>query len=392
MNRHIASSCLILLAWALSATMPVMADAAAAPASPRSGDASSAEEDADKQRYRLLPIPILITEPAIGEGLGVALTLFHPVKQGKLDENPVATPDSLLDASGRREAPPVVTAVAAAYTNNDTWLAGIFHNNNWRDDSIRYTGALGATRVNSRVYLLNAPLSFSMDAAFTFQEFKFRLGGSDLLLGAGFAWMDADNRFGLNLPRVPDLPDDPAFAIRFRNVGVEAKLTYETRDNSMNPTRGQLAEVALWRFDESLGGDYDYWVWKLRALSFHPLAERWTLGLRLDVSGIDGAPPFFAYPYVKLRGIPSLRYQDRIAGAAEVELRYRVAPRWEVSAFGGIGRTSDRVPLFNNPDSIYNFGIGGRFKALQAHNVWIGVDIARGPEDRAWYIQVGHPW
>lgn len=362
-----------------------LGDAQSAP-SPESGKTD------EENRYRLLPIPILITEPAIGEGLGVALALFHPVKQGKLQESQVATPDSLLDASGRREAPPVVTAVAAAYTNSDTWVAGIFHNNNWRNDSIRYTGALGATRVNSQVYVLNLPLSFSMDAAFTFQELKFRLGGSDLLLGAGFAWMDADNSFGLNLPGLPDLPDNSAFRIDFRNVGAELKLIYETRDNSMNPNRGQLAELALWRFDEALGGDYDYWSWKARALSFHPLAGKWTLGLRLDVSGIDGAPPFFAYPFVKLRGIPSLRYQDRVAGAAEAEARYLIAPRWEASVFGGVGYTSDRVPFFDNPGSIYSFGVGGRFKALEAHNVWMGMDIARGPEEWAWYLQVGHPW
>jgi len=24
--------------------------------------------------------------------------------------------------------------------------------------------------------------------------------------------------------------------------------------------------------------------------------------------------------------------------------------------------------------------------------VWVGVDIARGPEDWNYYIQVGHPW
>jgi hypothetical protein len=136
----------------------------------------------------------------------------------------------------------------------------------------------------------------------------------------------------------------------------------------MNPTRGVLAELALWRFDTSIGGDYDYWNWKAKALYFHPLSERWTLGLRLDLSGVDGRPPFFAYPFVKLRGIPALRYQDEMAGAAEAEVRYRVAPRWEVTAFAGLGYTSDRIKLFENPGSIYNYGLGGRYNVFQAHN------------------------
>jgi outer membrane protein TolC len=69
-----------------------------------------------------------------------------------------------------------------------------------------------------------------------------------------------------------------------------------------------------------------------------------------------------------------------------------LAPRWEVSVFAGLGYTSDRISLFENPDSLYNFGIGGRYKVFDAHNVWMGIDIARGPEDWNWYIQVGHPW
>lgn len=360
---------------------------------PAHGDQSASEPDTtskaeEAQRYRLLPIPIIITEPAIGEGLGVALALFHPVKEGKSEDPLVATPESIQDMSEAREAPPVATALVGAYTNNDTWVAGLAHFNNWRKDSIRYGGALAAARVNSQIYLVNLPLKFSMETALVYQELKFRIGQSDFLVGGGFIWLDADSRFGLGLPE----SGDPRFGLEFTNVGVSARLLYETRNNTMNPTRGQLAEASVWRYDEAIGGDFDYWAWKVKALSFHPLSESVTLGLRLDVAGISGLPPFFAYPFVKLRGIPALRYQDEVAGAAEVEARYRIAPRWEAAAFAGVGFTTDRVPLFDNPGSIYNFGLGGRYKILDSHNVWLGIDVARGPEDWNWYVQIGHPW
>lgn len=352
-------------------------------------EAEAAGQAAEARRFRLLPIPIFITEPAIGEGLGVALALFHPVKQGKTDSAPVATPGSIHEMSDSREAPPVVTAVAGAYTNNDTWFAGLGHANNWRNDSIRYVGGLAMARVNSQIYLASLPLRFSMETGIVFQELKFRLGQSDFMIGGGLLWMDAENTFGIG---APSQVEDSRFGTDFRDVGLELKLNYETRDNTMNPTRGQLAELALWRYDQGFGGDFDYWSWKAKALSFHPLTDQWTLGLRLNVAGVDGSPPFFAYPFVKLRGIPALRYQDKVAGALEAEARYLLAPRWEVSAFGGLGFTSDRIPLFENPGSIYNFGVGGRYLVFDAHNVWMGIDIARGPDDWNWYIQVGHPW
>jgi len=95
---------------------------------------------------------------------------------------------------------------------------------------------------------------------------------------------------------------------------------------------------------------------------------------------------------VKLRGIPALRYQNKVAGAIEVEGRYLLAPRWELSVFAGKGFTSDDVPFFDNPGNIYNFGTGVRYNIFTEHKVWAGIDVAKGPEDWAWYIQVGHPW
>jgi hypothetical protein len=392
----------ILCAWLILIGHPVAVAAGEMPAksAPAAGgaeesesaehdDAETDEPKPEKERFRLLPIPIFITEPAIGEGLGVTLALFHPVKQGKVADERVATPGSIAQMPNSREAPPVVTAAVAAYTSNDTWFAGLGHVNNWRNDSIRYAGALATARVNSSIYLLGRPVSFSMNADIIFQELKFRLGQSDFMLGAGFTYLSASNRFG---PGLPDDPTDDRFAVDFRDIALSSKLAYESRDNATNPTSGQLFELGLSRHDQAIGGSYDYWSWNAKALSFHPLAERLTLGLRLEVSGVDGRPPFFAYPYVKLRGIPALRYQDKMAGSAEVEGRYLLAPRWEVSAFAGAGYISAEIPLYDNPDSIYNFGVGGRYKVFVAHNVWMGVDLARGPEDWNWYVQIGQAW
>ena len=356
-------------------------------------ESAEKEEDGDKKeeedRFRLLPIPIFITEPAVGEGLGVALALFHPVKSGKSDETRLATLESMADSAAPRKAPPVVTGVAGAYTNSESWFGGIGHSNNWRNDSIRYTGLLAAAEINSSIYVFGLPVDFSMKASFIYQEMKFRVADSNFMLGFAVSYLDADNTFGIGLP---DEQDDDRFSADFQNVGVALKAAYETRDNTMNPRTGQLVDLSVWRYDEAIGGDYDYWSAKLKALSFHSFTDKFTLGLRLDASGVDGRVPFFAVPFVKLRGVPALRYQNKIAGAVEVEARYLVRPKWEISAFGGLGYTSDDFPIYENPDSIYNFGVGARYNIFEAHNVWVGLDIARGPEDWNYYIQVGHPW
>ena len=339
--------------------------------------------------YKILPIPIFITEPAIGKGLGVAIALFHPVKDGSGSIPQATTPSSIGQMDDDRQAPPVASAVFGAYTSSKTWAAGVGHMNNWRKDHIRYAGALAAARINSKFYVLSLPLKFTLEGKFIYQDIKFRIKDSNIFLGMSLSYLDAKNEFSL------DLPEDPPAQVLdsdFRDVGLAARGSYDSRDNTMNPNRGQLVDLSLWRYDEAIGGDFDYWSAKLKALSFHHFHDRFTLGLRLEVATVSGEPPFYGYPWVKLRGIPAMRYQDELAGAVEVEGRFQLAPKWEVVGFAGKGFTSGDVPFFENPGNIHSIGAGVRYKVIEAQNVWMGLDVAKGNEDWNWYIQVGHPW
>ncbi len=107
---------------------------------------------------------------------------------------------------------------------------------------------------------------------------------------------------------------------------------------------------------------------------------------------VEGAPPFFAVPYVSLRGVPALRYQAETAGAFEVEGRYRFSKRWAGIAFAGVGFTRNDEATLGTTQDIDSVGTGVRFQALMEQDVWIGLDIAKGPEEYAWYIQIGQGW
>jgi len=165
-------------------------------------DGSEPDDDGknkqDPDRFRFLPIPIFITEPAVGTGLGVALTVFHPVKKGAGKLPPATTLSSIAQMDDDQEAPPVVSAAFAAYTDSRTWIAGVGHFNNWREDSIRYAGALAAARINSDFYVLGLPIAYSMEGVLLYQDIKFRLGNSKFFLGTSLSYLDADNSFGLN--------------------------------------------------------------------------------------------------------------------------------------------------------------------------------------------------
>jgi hypothetical protein len=343
-----------------------------------------------KDRYRFLPIPVFITEPAIGEGLGAALTVFHPRKRESAGEDPrAATPKSIADETKRGEAPPVVSAAFGGYTSNGTWAVGVGHANNFRNDTIRYAGFVAFASVTSDFYVQGAPIEFELEGALVYQDLKFRAGNSRFLFGASLSYFDATNVFDPGLgPGVPPefLTDD------LRQLGIAAKATYEGRDNTTMPTRGQFAELGLWRYEDSQEGDFDYWKPTLRFFSFHPLGERFTLGLRLDVEAVDGDPPFFGYPWVKLRGVPAMRFQGETAGALELQGRFRAGRRWIVLGFAGMGFTGEDLEFMDDKNSIYTTGAGARFNIFKDRKIWAGLAIARGPEEWAWYIQVNHPW
>ena len=178
----------------------------------------------------------------------------------------------------------------------------------------------------------------------------------------------------------------------FKDIGASVSILYDSRDDTMMPASGWLAELASWHYDENIGGDFSYTSTNLKINSFHKLGKKFVLGWRIEGSAAAGDYPFYAAPYVKLRGIPALRYQGASAGAVEIELRYQFAKRWAVLGFTGEGWTDERNLADKTEDEIDTFGFGMRWLALPSKNVWIGIDYARGPEEDFFYFQMVHPW
>ena len=85
-----------------------------------------------------LPVPIIITEPAVGIGGGLALAYFHK--------------GEVFDNEGTKGLSPTVSFLAGAYTSNDTWFVLGGHQGSYLKDRIRYLGVLGYVAPNLTVY------------------------------------------------------------------------------------------------------------------------------------------------------------------------------------------------------------------------------------------------
>lgn len=344
---------------------------------------ASAEKTTDDKGGKFLPLPIIVTEPAIGEGLGAALIYFHAEHS---EERPKVASAQTLSRSDREQTPPpTATGVFGVYTNNDTKVIGIGHSRTFKQDRYRLIGVAANAKVNATYYFADIPFDFSLEGDLGLVKLKRRFADSFMFVGLSALYLDADARFFEGIPtNIPSLS--------FKDVGLALSFIYDSRDDGMMPTDGLLVELEGWRHAESLGGSYDYWKTKLKINSFHALGEDFVLGLRYEGATVDGDNPFYAAPYVSLRGIPALRYQGKYAGVVETELRYQLAKRWSVLGFVGGGHVDNLQPANKTEDDIKAWGFGARWQALPTKNVWVGLDLARGPEEDAFYIQLAHPW
>jgi len=87
-----------------------------------------------------------------------------------------------------------------------------------------------------------------------------------------------------------------------------------------------------------------------------------------------------------------MRYQGEKVLNLEVEGRWQFWKRWSVVGFVGKGFTWSNIRRFQTDDNIVTFGTGFRYLMARKFNMHVGIDVARGPEDTAWYLQMGHAW
>ena len=320
-------------------------------------------------------VPIIVTEPAVGYGGGGALLFFH---------RPMRTPEEGEVPHKARPHPPSVSAIFGLATENGTWAAGARHFGIWRDDRIRTVTLGGYMSVNLTFYPEDVPVEFSLDGFIIDQEIEFRIGASDLFLGGRYHYSNTQaTRQSGPSGLLPDESDNPI-------GGLGLMAHWDTRDNIFTPNAGQDLLLAGDFNNPGFGSDTTWWELDYQIHSYHHVHPRVVLGIRLDGQLTWGEVPFFALPYVDLRGIPALRYQGEKAGEGEVDIRWRVWKRWSLVGFVGLGWTADSDSTDNGP---FPAGGGGlRYLISRKLGMQVGIDVARGPEDTAFYLQVGSAW
>ena len=113
-----------------------------------------------------MPVPIVITEPAVCCGGGLAIAYFHERSEEQLAA--IENSDEIFGL------PPSITVAFGAGTSNGTWMAGGGHFASLWKDKVRLTGGGGYANMNVTLWGGSKSLDFNFKAYAIDVEGKYR--------------------------------------------------------------------------------------------------------------------------------------------------------------------------------------------------------------------------
>jgi len=330
--------------------------------------------------HGFVPWPTVISEPALGNfGLGMAIVFMSPKKSLKDDEK-FHFPD--------------VTALAGMYTLNNSWGAGLFRMGSFPSIGMRYQVGLGYADVNMNFYR-SLPVVGDKEFTFKLQPIAFNLDVSENLyrnkifigLNYKFARMKVTPEF--------DALQDTIFnAADFnKNVGTLGLYgEWDSRNSIFTPDKG-VRFKALYRLGRSFtGSDFDFDNLKVFTNVFIRPVKMWVCGFKADFEAVTDGTPFYDLPYLNMRGMAMMRYQGQAVFSIETEQRVDLTLRWSLVGFVGTGRSFSDAKYMNDKSWYWAGGAGFRYLVSRIFRLRMGIDVARGPEQFAYYIVFGHFW
>ncbi|USD43342.1 BamA/TamA family outer membrane protein [Vibrio sp. SCSIO 43135] len=352
-----------------------------------------------------LPVPIIITEPAVGYGGGLVGIFMHETEHEKQRRKQAAL--TSLDG-GAQLMPASITAVGAAGTKNGSWFAFAGHRHSWLDDSIRYIGGAGVGKINLDIYQdvsfpgglipgvggklpsFNTTFGFNTQTtgAAMLQSVQFRVAKTPLMLGvkqlASYTSVESSNGV-INQILEWTLGKESVIS----GLGVTAE--YDTRNNLFYPTSGFKVAADYMVYDEKIGSASNYQKFSLEGQGYIPIAKKWTMAFAGDYENFSTEELFIAptaQPYIKLRGVQSYRYQGDEIATLQSQVTYDIDHRWKVSAFYGVGEAKQDNSLSDNT-VVDAYGAGFRYQLARRYGLYMGVDVARSEGENAFYINLG---
>jgi hypothetical protein len=328
-----------------------------------------------------LPIPLIVTEPAVGYGGGMAGMFVRPRKA----------------EGGEGYARPNMSILGGIATENGTWAAFGADSSHWYGDRLQTLAAVGAGQLNLDFYglgdasdSLDQPVSYELDFSLAMVQGNWKpKAKSPWSFGMRYIYSTVEPIVRSDVP--------PQFPTLLDKVNVEISapagvIEYDSRNNLFTPTSGLYAESLYLLSRESFGASQDFERFLNVVMGWVPLSEDWTLGLRGDYQWSSADTPFFLRPYIKLRGVAAMRYQGDAMASAEAEARWQFRGRWSLVGAAGYGTAHTDRELFSATKDVWSGVLGLRYELARMFKMHAGLDVGVSNGETAIYFQIGNAW
>jgi hypothetical protein len=329
-----------------------------------------------------MPIPIFVTEPAVGYGGGLAILYLQPQKK-----------------KYERYVPPNIYGAIGLGTENKTWMAAAFAFKVWGPDKVRSISAFARPVIHVKYYgnnnevLMENPVELELNSWAIIQRVQVRVEKTKLFVGGSYIFFTSENS-------VDTLADKPIVNELIKELNGKSTLSmlqgivnWDSRNTIFTPTKGMNTGIQFTYNATWLGADEDFYKLNPYFLGYQPISKKVFSGWRFDASFIFGDPPFYVLPFVQLRGVPVLKYQGNNTLVAETQWDFVVYKRWKVDVFTGMGKAFTSFNEFGSATLVYNYGFGFRYLLADAFGMGIGMDFAwSNNREFAFYLIVGSAW
>lgn len=331
--------------------------------------------------HGFVPYPVIISEPSLGSfGLAMALVFISPKKSAK---------------KGEQFHFPDITGVAGMWTLNNTWGVGGLRQGSFPKIGMRYNVAAAYADININFYrnfthLGEKEVLFKLKTILGVLDVSENLYRNKLFAGLNYTFSNITT--STEFENIPDSIFNQKPSISKNSGLLGLYFEWDSRNTIFTPDKGIRTKVSFGIGRNWTVSDFDYEKSEIYITGFMRPVRWWVCGLRADWQWAGGNTPFYLIPYIKMRGIGAMVYQGDQVLQLETEQRFDVTLRWSVLGFAGVGKTFSRSRYLEDTDWHVAGGVGFRYLLSRIFRMRMGVDLAVGPDQFAYYIVLGHYW
>jgi hypothetical protein len=334
--------------------------------------------------HGFVPWPVIISEPALGNfGLAMALVFMSPKKQAK---------------PGEQFHFPDITGVAGMWTLNNSWGVGAMRQGTFPSIGLRYTVGGGYAVLNVNFYrefgeLGEKEFLFTLKPILANVDASENLWRNKLFVGLNYKFTYTDVSYDISKDTIVSKIFNKTEINKYNNVGtLSLYAEWDSRNTIFTPDKGIRFKPSFGLSRAWTGSYVDFESYDVFTNIFFQPVKPWVCGFKADFKGVSDDAPFYMIPYIDMRGIAAMRYQGQQVLTLETEQRFDFGIRWSLVGFFGTGKTFSDMEFMKDETWHCSGGAGFRYLVARLFKLRMGIDIARGPDQFAYYIVFGHYW